>query len=171
MDDFLYPREHRYARGRDSAEGFYRDSVNVKDFLAGVVTPLSMPDARIRTAAFDHVRDLPIEADPVAVPSEGIVVVDGIFLHRRELAAVWDVSVFLDAPFTVTVPRMARRDGGSPDPRDASNRRYVGGQRLYLDECRPTHLATVVVDMTDLSAPRVVPGADRDSWAIPDDLP
>jgi uridine kinase len=98
----------------------------------------------------------------VQIPLDGVVVVDGLFLHRRELAAIWDVSVYLYAPFEITVARMAARDGTSADPGAPQNARYVAGQRLYLDECRPTQLATLVIDMTDLAAPRTVPGVDLD---------
>ena len=162
LDDFLAPRSIRYARGRDSAEGYYRDSVDVPAFLDAVVPPLRS-DEPIRPAVVDHRPDAPVEAAPVTVPKDTVVVVDGLFLHRRGRAALWDVSVFCDAPFEVTVARTAARDGGSVDPADPANRRYVEGQRLYLDECRPAHLATVVVDLTDLGAPRVVPG--EDAWS------
>ncbi|MCV2394023.1 uridine kinase [Actinotalea sp. M2MS4P-6] len=158
LDDFLQPAERRYARGRDSATGYYLDSVDLAAFLDAVVRPLRDDEPRIRTAVFDHRTDTPVDVPPVWVPEDAVIVVDGMFLHRRELAALWDVSVFLDAPFEVTVARTAQRDGGSPDPDDPANRRYVEGQGLYLDECRPAHLATVVVDLTDPDHPLVVAG-------------
>ncbi len=157
LDDFLNPAEVRYAQGRDSAEGYYADSVDLVAFRGAVVTPLRA-GRPVRTAVFDHRADAPVDVAPTPVPHDGVVLVDGIFLHRRELAALWDASVFLDAPFEVTVRRVAERDGTSPDPEDPSQRRYVGGQRLYLEECRPHHLASVVVDLTDLERPRVLPG-------------
>lgn len=83
------------------------------------------------------------------------VAVDGLFLHRDELADAWDVSVFLDVPFTVSVPRGAARDGGEPDPVHPSNARYVEGNRLYFAACAPWERATVVVDNTDLARPRI----------------
>ncbi len=157
LDDFLNPAAVRHAQGRDSAEGYYADSVDVAAFRDAVVTPLRA-GRPVRTAVFDHRGDAPVEVAPTPVPHDGVVLVDGIFLHRRELAALWDVSVYLDAPFEVTVARAAERDGTSPDPEDPSQRRYVGGQRLYLEECRPQHLASVVVDLSDLERPRVLPG-------------
>lgn len=160
LDDFLRPAAERHARGRDSAVGYYLDSVDVAAFRREVAVPLRAPDAAIRLAVFDHRSDTPIDGGPVTVPEDAVVVVDGVFLHRRELAALWDVSVLLVAPFEVTVARMAARDGTSPDPAHPANRRSVGGQELYLAECTPHRLATVVVDLTDLGAPRVLPGGD-----------
>ncbi len=45
-----------------------------------------------------------------------VAVVDGLFLHRPELAGLWDFTIFLEVPFEVTAARMAERDGSSPDP-------------------------------------------------------
>jgi uridine kinase len=109
-------------------------------------------------AAFDHVADAPVEAADESAPAGAILVFDGVFLHRPVLRGYWDYSVFLRVGFDVSVPRCARRDGASPGADAGSNRRYVGGQRLYLAECRPDRLATIVVDNADLAAPFVVRG-------------
>jgi uridine kinase len=34
--------------------------------------------------------------------------------------------------------------------------RYVEGQRLYFDACRPWERADMVIDATDLDAPRLI---------------
>jgi uridine kinase len=56
------------------------------------------------------------------------------------------MSIFLDVPFAVTVPRMAQRDGAPPDPEHPSWFRYLQGQRIYLSTCKPTERATYVID-------------------------
>lgn len=83
---------------------------------------------------------------------------DGIFLHRDELAGHSDFSVFLDVDTAVSVARMAR-DGSPPDSGHPRNRRYVEGQRLYSAACQPRARASLVVDNTDLAAPGLVGGA------------
>lgn len=88
------------------------------------------------------------------LPSDAVVVVDGIFLHRPELVGLWDGSVWLDVPFAVSVPQgNARFPGLDPDPDAAANLRYVGGQRLYLAEADPAAAATWILDNTDLEHP------------------
>ena len=82
------------------------------------------------------------------MPVNAVVIVEGMFLHRDELADRWDWSVFLDVPFTETARRMAERDGGHPDPEHPSMRRYVEGQRIYFAACRSRERATVVMDST-----------------------
>ncbi|MDQ2749168.1 MAG: hypothetical protein M3Y44_06545, partial [Actinomycetota bacterium] len=44
------------------------------------------------------------------------LLLDGLFLHRDELAAAWDFSIFLDVAFSVSVARMAERDGTTSGP-------------------------------------------------------
>ena len=94
---------------------------------------------------------------PVRAVAPGtVLVLDGIFLHRDELRAYWDFSVYLDVDFAVSVPRMAVRDGSPADPADPANRRYVDGQRRYLAACAPAGRASIVVDNTRLDRPRLL---------------
>ena len=85
---------------------------------------------------------------------------DGLFLHRAELAADWDFSIFLDVPFAVTAARMAVRDGSPSDPRHPDMHRYVGGQLLYFADTDPALQASVVVENSHPEHPRVISAAD-----------
>lgn len=146
-DDFLAPREVRYRRGRESPEGYVRDSYDLAALLEHVLDPLRPGgDRRVRRRVFDHRTDSPAAAPVEEVPVDAVVIVEGMFLHRDELVTRWDWSVFLDVPFTETVRRMAQRDGSHPDPEHPSMRRYVAGQRIYLETCHPRERATVVLD-------------------------
>jgi len=83
---------------------------------------------------------------------------DGVFLQRSELAGEWDVRVWVEAPFDVTVPRAVSRDAGQTDRatviRTKYERRYVPGQLMYIARCRPRDVADVLVDNVDLENPR-----------------
>lgn len=146
-DDFLAPQATRYRLGRDSPEGFFRDSYDLAALIRHVLDPLRPGgDRRVRPRVFDHRTDAPIDAPVEEVPVNAVVIVEGMFLHRDELVDWWDWSVFLDVPFTETARRMAHRDGTHPDPEHPTMRRYVQGQRIYLAACRPRERATVVLD-------------------------
>lgn len=92
-------------------------------------------------------------------PPNSILLFDGVFLLCPELRRYWDFSIFLDAPFEVTIPRCARRDGSSPDVNAPENRRYVDGQKLYFLECEPQRAATIVISNGNLTSPEIIPGA------------
>lgn len=165
LDSFHRPRTDRYRRGRMSAEGYFRDAFDLPAFIRSVVDPLRPGGTGVvTTAVFDYRTDAPVVGEVVRVRPGGVVIVDGVFLHRDELADVWGLSVFLRAPMAVAFARMAARDGVPAD--DRLLRRYRDGQRLYLAECSPEQRATVVVDHTDVTAPWVV--ADPAIRAMPD---
>ncbi len=158
-DGFHNTRSIRYRRGRDSPEGFYRDSYDLAALREHLLDPLG-PDGtrRFRRHVFDVQRNVPDLAPLKEAPPDAVLLLDGMFLHRPELRGCWDMSVFLHAPFVISVPRGAARGPGygSPDLAAPTNRRYIEGQRLYLRECDPFALATLVIDNSDIDHPRIL---------------
>ena len=157
VDGFHNSRAIRYQKGRNSPEGFFHDSYDYAQLKAVLLDPLGPGgNGRYRVAVFDHRSDSPIQAQTqTAAPGE-ILLLDGIFLHRPELRAYWDYSIFLDVRFAVSIPRGAHRDDSSPDPGAASNRRYVRGQELYLRSSEPKRFATIIVNNDNLLSPCIV---------------
>lgn len=157
LDDFLNPSAVRHARGRSSPDGFWLDTYNYDAFRSGVLAPL-MPggNGRYRARSYDPRVDRTVLSSPMPSPQDALIIVEGMFLHRDGLAQVWDLSVFLDVPFTETVRRMAERDGSSADPTDRSLNRYIAGQQIYFSHAKPWDRATVVVDNTDFEQPRII---------------
>jgi uridine kinase len=153
-DDFHHRRAVRHRRGRDSPEGFWLDSYDYETLVRDVLQPFGPGGSRrYRPASHDLRTDQVVDlAWRTAAPGT-VLIVDGLFLHRDELAECWGFSVFLDAPFEVTVARMAERDGSHPDPGHPGVARYVGGQRLYFAACAPWERADVVIDNSDVTRP------------------
>jgi uridine kinase len=163
VDDFHHVRAVRYRRGRQSPSGFWMDSFDYPRLWAEVLTPLGPGgNRRYRPAGHDLATDRVLAPPLVAAPAGAVLVLDGIFLHREELAGAWELSVFLDVGFAETARRMAHRDGTEPDPEHPGMARYVLAQRRYLERCRPRQRADVVIDNTLVHAPvlvRPAPGA------------
>src|SRR5674476_156160 len=155
IDGFHRPRIERYRRGRASAEGYFRDSFDIDALLEVVIAPLRPGGSgTVRTAVFDYRMDSPVPGELVPVAAGDVILLDGVFLHQDALADVWDLSVLLRAPLAVAIARMAERDGMPMD--DRIMQRYREGQRMYLAECSPEQRASLVIDHTDVTAPRVV---------------
>jgi uridine kinase len=156
-DDFHHVRALRYRRGRDSSDGFWLDSHDYDRLRADVLHPLGPGgDRRYRPAAHDLATD-EITHPPWRIADPGaVLVLDGLFLHRDELAGCWDFSVFLLVPFAETARRLADRDGTPADPVHPRLRRYVEAHRIYLATCSPTTRASLVIDNTDLAAPHLL---------------
>lgn len=156
-DDFLNTSTVRHAKGRTSPEGFWEDTYNYAVLQDQLLAPLGPKgDGWYSPASYDSVTDRMVHVEVVRAPSDALVIVEGMFLHRDELSFYWDASVFLDVPFIETAARMAVRNGSNPDPEHPTMRRYVGGQRLYFDAARPWERATFVVDNSDFISPKVI---------------
>ncbi len=159
VDAFHNVRSTRYRRGRLSPEGFWLDSFNYERLHADVLTPLGPGGSRrYRSAAHDLASDQVLDPAYDVAPPGAILIADGLFLHRDELAGAWEFSVFLDVPFEVTVARMAARDGTNPHPGHPTIQRYVGAQQLYFKTCTPRERATIVIDNTTFDAPHIIEG-------------
>jgi uridine kinase len=160
VDGFHHPAAIRHRRGRGSPEGFFLDSYDDASLRRLLLDPLrSDGPYEIVRAIYDVALEERVDRPVETVAADTVLLFDGIFLHRAELRDYWDLSVFLHVPFEVSIPRGASRGYGDPDPAAPSNRRYVEGQRLYLDRCHPQRLATTVIDNSVLAEPVIT--ADR----------
>ncbi len=98
--------------------------------------------------------------EPRDARADTILLFDGLFLLRPEIAPCWDLHLFLDVPFEETLRRMLVRDArpglAADDVRRRFAVRYRPGEQRYLDEMRPRERAAIVVDNTDPAHPVVV---------------
>ncbi|MDA0217978.1 MAG: hypothetical protein O3B22_00080 [Proteobacteria bacterium] len=158
VDDFELPRAQRHARGRYSAKGYYRDSFGYAALRALLLDPLAsgLSPVLVRTRAFDLASDRPVAAPPVVVPAGGIVLVDGVFLLRPELAGCWDLAIHLEIAEEESTRRALARGGDSLELRRLQEARYLPGHRLYRDEVDPRAAADIVIDNNDLRHPVIV---------------
>ena len=157
IDDFHNSRAVRYARGRTSPEGYFRDSFNLDALVSSLLQPLGPGGSRhYRCSIFDYRSDEVALGDELLSSENDILLFDGVFLHQPKLLQYWDFSIFINAPFEITIARMAGRDGRSPDPGSRENRRYVDGQKLYIRECSPAAIADLVMDNSEIEAPKIL---------------
>ena len=160
-DDFHRPRAERYARGRYSPEGYYHDSTDYAALVERLLAPLgSGGDREYVSRVFDWREDRPVLVEPELAGETDVLLVDGLFLLRPELVALWDYRVYVDVDFDCASARSlarARSEGGVDEAEltRLEQQRYWPAQRLYLARARPREVADAVVDNTDFSAPRV----------------
>jgi len=95
-----------------------------------------------------------------------ILLFDGIFLQRPELAGAWDLVIFLVVDFREVLRRAVARDAerfGSSEAAAARYRaRYIPGEKLYLETCHPEDTADVVIDNTLPARPVLVRAPSKD---------
>ena len=155
IDDFHWPRVRRYARGRDSAEGFYRDSYDYETFKRVLIEPFRTGwIGSFVLQAFYLKRDAPFEPKWSSGPADALLVVDGIFLNRPELKGLWNFSIWLDVEPDTAASRVILRDAEDFEHDIANPERYSGGQALYLEEAKPREAATAIIDNNDYDHPK-----------------
>lgn len=158
IDGFHNRRALRYARGADSAEGYFLDSVDYAALTRELLQPPG-PNGNLsyRRAIFDYRVGRQIDAAIELAAPTAVLLFDGVFLQCPELRSLWDLAVWVDTPFAVTVDRAVRRDAASDGEdevlRALYERRYVPGQRLYLERCQPKQRATIVLNNAVVSDP------------------
>ncbi|MFN8192979.1 MAG: uridine kinase [Nocardioidaceae bacterium] len=156
VDGFHHPREHRHALGR-TPEAVWTRHFDYRTLRRELLDPwLRGGGAPYRPVWHDVETDQRVDVAPMPVPEQGVLVVDGVFAQRPELEQAWDLVVWLEVPFEVSVRRMAARDGSVDDVADPDQRRYADAQRIYLASCGPQQRADVVVDNADLERPLLV---------------
>jgi uridine kinase len=172
IDGFHRPRVQRIARGELSAEGYYRDSFDLEAVRRDVLDPLGQRgDRRVVLARFDWRHDTKLDGSHETLPDGVVLVFDGVFLLRPELADCWETSLFVWAGWESVVERARVRDADAMGGADAVERRYrhryLPGQALYLAAIGPHEEASIAIDNDDPSRPSVDRAAVRagvDDW-------
>jgi len=161
MDGFHHPRTRRHRRGRLSAVGYYDDAYDFEALRELVLLPLGPGgSARYATAIIDLGSDQPLGLEPRTASSDAVVIVDGTFLQRPEIAELWDLIIFLQTPFDVALERGVARDwaelGGKQHARLLYQRRYHAACRRYLRAANAAERASILVDNSHPDAPRLI---------------
>jgi len=158
IDGFHNPRTVRYEKGRNSPEGYYRDSFNNKAIIDNLLAPLGENgDLKYKKAVFDFKANSEVVLPFETTKPDSILIMDGVFLFRPELVSYWDLKIFLEADFKITVDRAKKRDGylfGSENEiLEKYEQRYVPGQKLYFEEAKPQEKADIIIDNSDFENP------------------
>lgn len=159
LDGFHRPRAERYGRfGPLSPDGFYLDAFDYAAIRAVLLRPLGPAgDRRYRRAIFDVERDAPLAPEWLTAADDAILLADGVFALRPELAAAWDFRIFVAIAPATSLARALVRDlallGSAEAVRERYERRYLPAQARYLATVRPHDLADAVVGNDDPARP------------------
>ncbi len=160
IDGFHRPPHERYARGKDSIEGYYHDSFNYPAVREKLLDPLGPGgDGRYLSALRDHTTEADVVRATVSAPPKAILLFEGVMILRDELNDCWDYRIFVHADTEVILKRAIERDaarlGGASGVRSRYLARYLPGQRMYLERVGPQDFADAVIDNTDPADPQV----------------
>ncbi|MBO0778571.1 MAG: hypothetical protein J2P37_07050 [Ktedonobacteraceae bacterium] len=160
IDDFHRPRAERYRQGPVSPQGYYEDAFDYTALQKALLQPLGpMGNGCYRRAIFDYRTDSPLPTREEHAPLNAVLLLDGVFLLRPELASLWDYRIFVHVDFEVALQRALERDrslfGDAETIQTRYQQRYIPGQRLYFQQAHPQERADVIVDNNDPASPRL----------------
>ncbi len=153
LDDFHNPKAIRYA-GKDQADNYYHKSFNTDLIIERLLSPvqkkkplsLTLKTLDLQTDKYENERNYVINQDT-------IVIFEGVFLFRKELAPYIDYKVFLDIPLEESKRRAIIRDSEADIKK--YDTKYLPAQVRYLGEYPPAKVADIIIDNTNWEYPTI----------------
>ena len=141
IDDFFRPRSDREREGWFDGKAHYREAYDYSLLRRVLIDPFrTSGSTSFVLTGFDEVRDEPVfQPKWMSAGPDAILIVDGVFLHRPELAGMWNYSIWLSTPPTE-----------SEDPEQVRN---IASDEAYLAHAKPSEVATAVIDNRDPEHP------------------
>lgn len=149
LDDFLHPKKIRHANP-NQIEGYYEENFDFRSLVEAVLDPVrGAVSVRSRLPILELETDQILEQD-LSFDGPGVMIVEGVFLFRRELRQKFDVRIWLEISFESAMERILgrRRDkryGDAEAIRTRYEERFFPTQRFHLERDRPVESADVVI--------------------------
>jgi uridine kinase len=149
-ESFHLPRATRYLRGEFSPEANYHDAFDYDTLRRVLLDPLGPDgDRRYQRALYDIDTDTALSPPVTTARADAVLLLDGVFLLRPELADRWDLSIFVSAAFGQILDRARIRDlarlGSAAEVERRFRTRYIPAQKLYFATVCPADHADIVV--------------------------
>ncbi|PFR44948.1 uridine kinase [Bacillus thuringiensis] len=161
IDDFHHPRAIRYARGKESARGYYEDAHDYTAFKERLLKPLG-PNGNLQYETISHnlKTDISVHNEPLVAPLNMVLIVDGTFLLKKDVEHLFDYKIFIDTYFEIARKRGAKREteafGSYEKAEKMFLNKYHAACKMYIDERNPKECADVVFQNSDLGNPEVI---------------
>ncbi len=160
LDDFKRRWDDRHLYDRLSGEGYYRNAYDVDAVRRLLLEPAASDGTgRLALCSIDPITQVDHSTTVVEMPSDGVLVVDGVFAFRPELNRYWDLRIWMHVDTELSVrrgtARDAEREGGTAQAEALHRDRYLAAETIYIAEETPMDVADVVVDNTNFERPRI----------------
>jgi uridine kinase len=153
LDDFHNPREIRYT-GDNQADNYYHRSFNIQTIIRNLLIPIYQKgEHSVTLKLLDLSTDRYEITKKFSFDRDTIVLFEGVFLFRQELAPYTDLKVFLDIPFSESKRRAVVRDPAAVLKK--YDTKYLPAQARYLQEYPPVNTADMIIDNSNWEYPRI----------------
>ena len=147
IDDFIFQRSIRYNDAYPQWECYYDLQWRYNYFIGIISLIKSREESKIRVDLYDKNTDC-FEPEDLAITDNTVIVVEGIFLQRKELRSLFDLVAYIDVPEEERLRRVLERDkyiGSEDDIRQKYEERYFPAERHYTSKFSPKANADIVI--------------------------
>lgn len=143
LDDYIVEREKRYGTGHEEWYEYYYLQWDIEMLSERLFKKLQMHDGKLILPYYDKFADR-INQKAISFSSDGIILIEGIFILRKEWKAFFDYTVFVDCPKEIRYQRVLERDkyiGDEQAVLEKYKRRYWPAEKYYLETEYPKRSA------------------------------
>jgi uridine kinase len=133
-----------------SVEGYVEDSFDYAAVRKCVLDPLG-PEGNLvyLPEIFDHAKETGKPRNSVLASVDAILLFEGVMLFRQDITSAFDYRILVDTSFDVDLKRAKKRDlkhfGDMKTLLDKYTRRFIPGQKRYIEEHRPEETVDIIV--------------------------
>ncbi|MBK3496328.1 AAA family ATPase [Viridibacillus sp. YIM B01967] len=152
IDDHIVERNKRYNTGHEEWYEYYYLQWDIKMITNKLLEKIYNNSNEITLPFYDHSTDT-ISTKEITVTTNSIVLIEGIFLQRKEWRNFYDLIIFLDCPLEMRYERVLHRDSYIGDYQERLNkykRRYWLGEEHYFDIENPIKNADQIYNVKKL---------------------
>lgn len=156
IDDHIVEREKRYHTGYEEWFEYYFLQWDV-DLLTSCLFETLHHSSRLTLPFYDKTTDT-IASKRVTVTNKNLVLIEGIFLLRKEWWPLFDYRIFLDCPREIRLKRVLKREKLKENQEPTMQkykRRYWPGEDYYLRQEQPAEKADQVYDTSGVISDHV----------------
>ncbi|ALQ68374.1 uridine kinase family protein [Bacillus thuringiensis] len=85
--------------------------------------------------------------ESLIVPANGIVIIEGVYATRQELAEVYDLKIWVNCTRETRIKRGIARDGEAA--RDMWENNWMIAEDMYVESHKPHEFADFIIDSTN----------------------
>lgn len=149
INDFIYPKSIRYNLSKEEWDCYYNVQWRYDYLVKEILFPIKngeIIDKQIEI--YNKERDRYFTQRVNLLPGS-ILILEGVFLQRKELKDYLDFVIYLDVPQKVRLNRVLTRDryiGGVEDIKYKYEKRYFPAEEKYLLEYSPIENSDFVLE-------------------------
>ncbi|MGG1631184.1 kinase [Rossellomorea sp. NRS-1567] len=140
IDDHIVERRQRYHTGHEEWYEYFHLQWDVRWLRENFFRKLKQ--AKQITLPFYDSNTDSHDCRTIPMPKSGLIIVEGVFLQRKEWSDFYDHLIFLDCP---REKRFTREAETAKQKRDKFEKRYWKAEDYYMDTFSPWESADIVL--------------------------